>query len=97
MSHANTTSPSVTDEVFEQFRLIDKHLSNAQAALALGLIDQAVEHFHLARPLSDSLMFRLVSERMQPENKALSPIYTSAPKSAMPTAKGSETEQAALA
>ncbi len=71
-----TSTPSVTEDVFEQFRLIDKHLSNAQAALALGLVEQALDHLQLAKPLSDSLMFRLVSERMEPDNWRQLPAVT---------------------
>lgn len=86
MSH---TIPSVTDDVFEQFRLIDKHLSNAQAALALGLVDQALDHLQLAKPLSDSLLFRLVSERMEPETRCIPP---DAPQSAQAATHATATE-----
>jgi hypothetical protein len=65
MSHP-TTTPSVTDEVFAQFQLIDKALAHATACLALGHTREMLEQLVRAQELSHSLNYRLESERLQP-------------------------------
>jgi hypothetical protein len=63
MSHP---TPSVTEDVFKQFQLIDKALAHATACLALGLTREMLEQLVRAQELSHSLNFRLESERLQP-------------------------------
>jgi hypothetical protein len=65
MSHP-TPTPSVTEDVFKQFQLIDKALAHATACLALGLTGEMLEQLVRAQELSHSLNFRLESERLQP-------------------------------
>lgn len=65
-----TPAPSVTDDVFEQFRTIDKALAHAQAALALNLLREVFEQVVRAHQLSTSLMFRLESERILPDTSS---------------------------
>lgn len=65
MSHP-TTTPSVTDEVFAQFTLIDKALAHATACLAIGHTREMLEQLVRAQELSHSLNFRLESERLPP-------------------------------
>lgn len=62
MSQAHT--PSVSEDVFKQFQLIDKALAHATACLALGLIREMLEQLVRAQELSHSLNFRLESERL---------------------------------
>jgi|JI10StandDraft_1071094.scaffolds.fasta_scaffold252698_7 hypothetical protein len=61
-----TTTPTIPDDVFDQFAAIDKALAHAQAALALNLPREVIEQLVKAHQLSSSLMFRLESDRMQP-------------------------------
>ena len=63
MSHS---TPSVTDDVFAQFQLIDKALAHATACLALGHVREMLDQLVRAQELSHSLNFRLESERLQP-------------------------------
>jgi len=60
------STPTIPDDVFDQFTLIDKALAHAQAALALNLPREVIEQLVKAHQLSSSLMFRLESDRMQP-------------------------------
>lgn len=59
-------TPSVTDDVFTQFQLIDKALASATACLALGHVREMLEKLQRAQQLSHSLNFKLESERLQP-------------------------------
>lgn len=64
MSHP---TPSVTDDVFAQFQLIDKALAHATACLTLGLVREMLDQLVRAQELSHSLNFKLESERMLPD------------------------------
>lgn len=68
MSQVHT--PSVSDDVFKQFQLIDKALASAIACLALGHIREMLEKLQRAQELSHSLNFRLESERLLPDTTA---------------------------
>ena len=60
------TTPTIPDDVFDQFAAIDKALAHAQAALALNLPAEVISSLVKAHTLSTSLMFRLESDRLPP-------------------------------
>lgn len=62
------TTPTIPDDVFDQFAAIDKDLAHAQAALALNLPAEVISSLVKAHTLSTSLMFRLESDRLPPGN-----------------------------
>lgn len=73
-------TPTVPDDVYEQFQAIDKALASAVACLALGHIREMLEKLTRAQELSHSLNFKLDSERLPPGSvKPTSTLYTTAP------------------